>query len=871
VSSQVESRLQAKYNLRLVSAKTTVPVYASDSNLCREQEVKSDRRKKAYDFESIERKWRERWDEMHLFRADDEAPGRKFYVLTMFPYTSGALHIGNASAYVKGDCLVRYHLMRGDNVLSPMGWDTFGLPAENAAILEGIHPRDYTIASIKRMRKQFDRAGWGYDWDREVTTCEPEYYKWTQWIFLKMFENGLAYRAEMPINWCPSCMTGLANEEVVGGVCDRCGAQVTKKRLTQWMLRITTYAQRLLDDLDKLDWSDRVKKMQANWIGRSVGVEVDFPLAESDRAIRVFTTRPDTLYGATFMVLAPEHELVEEITTPERRDEVARYVEGALNRLAVERLAQAGEKTGVFTGAYCINPVNNERIPVWISDYVLAEYGTGAIMSVPGHDQRDFEFAKRFDLPIVRVIAETAQQADEPLEEAYTGPGVMVNSAEFSGMETGTGTEAIVDRLEKEGKGKRAISYRLRDWVFSRQRYWGEPIPIILCDRCGEVAVPEEELPVTLPEVKEYKPTGTGESPLADVPDWVNVKCPTCGGPAKRETNTMPQWAGSSWYFLRYADPANDKRAWDKDKASAWLPVDLYVGGIEHAILHLLYARFYTKFLYDIGEIDFDEPFTRLFNQGMIYKDGAKMSKSKGNLVVPDEVIGPYGSDTFRLYVLFMGPPEKDLEWSDRGVVGAHRFLQRLWETVHDFAPVIADAAPTELLPAEVPAPYDDILRKTHQVIAKVTDDMEGDFHFNTDIAAIMELVNMIRQVEPGALSNETVTSVMRKAVESVLQVVAPMTPHIAEELWQTLGHAESIFRTPWPGYSPEAAKAETVEIPVQVNGKLRARITVDADADESVLRETALADDRIKKHTDAKTIRKVIVVPGKLVNVVVG
>jgi len=823
-----------------------------------------------YDFESVERKWQQRWRDMGLFRVDDNAPGRKFYVLTMFPYPSGDLHIGNASVYVKGDCLVRYHLMRGDNVLSPMGWDAFGLPAENAAIQRNVHPRDYTMDNIARMRRQFERAGWGYDWDREVTTCRPDYYRWTQWIFLKMFEKGLAYRAEMPINWCPNCMTGLANEEVVGGVCDRCGAQVTKKNLTQWMLRITNYADRLLADLDKLDWPERVKKMQANWIGRSVGAEVDFPVDGSDRLIKVFTTRPDTLFGATFMVLAPEHELVTRITTDERCEEVGRYVERSLNRSAVDRLAQAGEKTGVFTGAYCVNPVNDAKIPVWVSDYVLAEYGTGAIMSVPAHDERDFEFAKTFDLPIVRVIAADADQADEPLEEAYTGAGVMVNSARFSGMDTESGTAAIIDWLQERGYGKGSINYRLRDWVFSRQRYWGEPIPIILCDKCGEVAVPEEELPVVLPELEEYKPTGTGDSPLANVADWVNVACPKCGGPARRETNTMPQWAGSSWYFLRYVDARNDRRAWDESKAAAWLPVDLYVGGIEHAVLHLLYARFYTKFLHDIGEVDFDEPFTRLFNQGMIYKDGAKMSKSKGNVVVPDEVIDTYGADTLRLYILFMGPPDKDLEWNDRGVVGAHRFLQRLWEIVHELAPIVADAEAAGLLPKDVPAPFDAILRKTHHVVAKVTEDMEGDFHFNTDIAAIMELVNMIREVGADALGDGNANAVIRKALESVLQVLSPMTPHIAEELWARLGHKESIFRTPWPTYDPEAVRSDTLEIPVQVNGKLRSRIIVGTDADGKAIEEAALADEKVARHTRGKTVRKVVVVPGKLVNIVV-
>ena len=604
-----------------------------------------------YNFKEIEEKWRKIWEENPVNPPDDSKP--KYYCLDMFPYPSGnGLHVGHWRGYVLSDVISRQKLMEGYELLHPMGWDAFGLPAENYAIKTGTHPSEATKKSISNIKRQVNDIAAIYDWDKEINTTDPEYYKWTQWIFIQMFKNGLAYEKEMPLNWCPNCKAVLANEEATNGVCDRCGATVTKKNLRQWMLRITKYADRLLNDLDKLDWPEKVKKMQSDWIGKSYGAEIDFPVDGTDKAIKVYTTRPDTLYGATFMVLSPEHPIVKDITTAEYKDAMDKYCYEASTKSNVSRMTDK-EKTGVFTGSYGINPLNGAKTPIWVSDYVLADYGTGAIMCVPAHDDRDFEFAKKFDLPIIQVISKDGKEV-ENLTEAYTEPGIMINSNEFNGMKSEDAKKKVPDYMEEKGFGKKTVNFKLRDWVFSRQRYWGEPIPLIHCEKCGTVPVPEDQLPVILPNVKSYKPTDTGESPLAAIDEWVNTTCPCCGGPAKRETNTMPQWAGSSWYYLRYCDNHNDKELASKEALKKWLPVDMYVGGVEHAVLHLLYARFYTKFLHDIGVVDFDEPFKRLFNQGMITKDGAKMSKNKGNVVSPDETVENYGCDSLRMYELFI-------------------------------------------------------------------------------------------------------------------------------------------------------------------------------------------------------------------------
>lgn len=798
-----------------------------------------------YDHKAIEKKWRERWEKNPI--NQDGPDKKKYYCLDMFPYPSGnGLHVGHWRGYVLSDVWSRYKVLQNYYVLHPMGWDAFGLPAENDAIKKGIHPKVGTARNIANFKRQLHEISAIYDWDREVNTTDPDYYKWTQWIFVKMFEKGLAYEKEMPINWCPSCKTGLANEEVVGGTCERCGSLVTKKNLRQWMLKITAYAERLLNDLQDLDWPEKVKKMQTDWIGKSYGAEIDFKVDGLDKQIKVFTTRPDTLYGATFMVLAPEHESVPEITTEEQKQAVEEYVFQASTKSSVDRMADK-EKTGVFTGRYAINPLNGAKIPIWISDYVLADYGTGAIMCVPAHDERDFAFAKKFNLPIIQVIKKEGGEAVE-LTEPYTEDGVMINSGIFDGISSKEAKEVIANYLQEHGIGKKTVNYKLRDWVFSRQRYWGEPIPIVHCEKCGAVAVPEDQLPVTLPEVESYEPTGTGESPLAAIEEWVNTTCPKCGGPAKRETNTMPQWAGSSWYFLRYADPHNDKELVSKEMMQKWLPVDIYVGGIEHAVLHLLYARFYTKFLYDIGVVDFEEPFKRLFNQGMITKNGAKMSKSKGNVVSPDELVERYGADSLRMYELFVGPPELDSEWDDRGIDGVYRFINKVWKLI------------TENKDAYV-EPTREMERTRHKLVYEITTRME-DFHLNTVVSGFMEYTNKLANIAKASngLDQET--------IETLIVLLAPFIPHVAEELWEMTGHTESVFKETWPTYDEQKMKEDTIEIAVQVNGKLRSTIEVDLnESKESVLEKAkALVEGKL----DGKNIVKEIYVPGKIVNLVV-
>ncbi|NLY47956.1 MAG: leucine--tRNA ligase [Clostridiales bacterium] len=798
---------------------------------------------KPYNHKEIEKKWRKYWEENPVNVNDGKKP--KYYCLDMFPYPSGSgLHVGHWRGYVISDVWSRYKLLNGYYIIHPMGWDAFGLPAENYAIQKGIHPRIATEQNVAAFKKQINDIAAIYDWDMEVNTTDPGFYKWTQWIFVKMFKEGLAYEKEMPINWCPSCKTGLANEEVVNGGCERCGSPVTKKNLKQWMLRITKYADRLLEDLNKLDWPEKVKKMQTDWIGKSYGAEIDFAVEGSDKSIRVYTTRPDTLYGATFMVLAPEHELVLEITTPDRKEAVEEYIYKASMKSSVDRLADK-EKTGVFTGSYAINPLTKKPIPIWISDYVLADYGTGAIMCVPAHDDRDFEFAKKFGIPIVQVISRDGKE--EKLTEAYTQPGIMINSGEWNGMDSEKAKKEIPDMLEKQGIGKKTVNYKLRDWVFSRQRYWGEPIPIVHCEHCGAVPVPEEELPLLLPEVEKYQPTGTGESPLANIHEWVNTTCPQCGRPAKRETNTMPQWAGSSWYFLRYVDNKNDKELVNKEKAKKYLPVDMYIGGVEHAVLHLLYARFYTKFLKDIGVIDFDEPFIRLFNQGMIYKDGAKMSKSKGNVVSPDELINDYGCDSLRLYELFVGPPELDSEWDDRGIDGVYRFINRFYNLVLDNKDKDAEAT-------------EELLKLRNRFVYDITTRLEN-FSLNTVVSGFMEYNNKLIDMA------KRTGGIDRKTLETAIILLAPFAPHVSEELWSQMGHTTSVFSNTWPTYEEAYLKDDEIEIAVQVNGKTKGTIMIGTEeAKEEVLEKARKA--MAGKITG--TIVKEIYVPGKIVNIVV-
>jgi len=813
-----------------------------------------------YNFKKIEQKWQKYWDKIKLFHADLSKYKNKYYCLMMFPYPSSSLHVGHGRNYIIGDAVARYKMMKGLNVLTPMGWDAFGLPAENAAIKDNVHPQISADRNISTMKRQLTQWGAGYDWDKEVNSSRPEYYKWTQWIFLQLFKKGLAYKKKAAVNWCPSCSTVLANEQVVNGACERCDTKVTQKELEQWFFKITHYTERLLKDLDKLkEWPERVKIMQRNWIGKSTGVRIDFPVVDSKKKLSCFTTRVDTIYGATYMVLAPEHPWIEELVSGEKnKDEIMSFVNGVRGQSVTKRVEADIEKIGIFTGRYVINPVNNEKIQLWIANYVLMEYGTGAVMAVPTHDQRDFEFAKKYKLPL-RVVIDNPKSplSASDMKEAYIEDGVMKNSAQFDGMSNREAMERIADYMESEKIGKRAIHYKLRDWLISRQRYWGAPIPIIYCDKCGIQAVPEKDLPVRLPEDVKFKPHG--ESPLKSVKSFVETKCPGCKGKARREIDTMDTFVDSSWYYLRYLSSNDNKKAFDSKVADRWLPVDQYIGGVEHAILHLLYSRFITKVLYDLKLIGFDEPFGRLFTQGMIIKDGAKMSKSKGNVVSPDELIGRYGADTVRLYTLFIGPPEKDAEWNDRGSEGAYRFLKRLYRLVCDIHEGKKDTATKESDADK------ELKRMTHATIKKVTDDMEKDFHFNTAISSIMELVNQTYLVVGKGDRGKTV----KDAVKTTVILLSPFVPHICEELWQKIGEKDSIFRAKWPSYNAELLKAEVVTIVAQVNGKVRNRFTVPANASEEELKDIILKDAAIKKWTEDKPPRKFIVVPNKLVNIV--
>lgn len=797
-----------------------------------------------YNHKAVEQKWRKNWEADPVNVNDGKKP--KYYCLDMFPYPSGnGLHVGHWRGYVISDVWSRYKMLQGYYLIHPMGWDAFGLPAENYAIKMGVHPAKSTAENVSNIKRQINEIAAIYDWDMEVNTTDPKFYKWTQWIFVKMFKAGLAYEKEFPINWCPSCKTGLANEEVVNGACERCGTPVTKKNLRQWMLKITAYADRLLSDLDKLDWPEKVKKMQSDWIGKSHGAEVDFKVEGTDKAITVYTTRPDTLYGATFMVLAPEHAMAKELAVDETRAEVEDYIFKASMKSSVDRL-QDKEKTGVFTGSYAINPINGAKVPIWLSDYVLADYGTGAIMCVPAHDDRDFEFATKFGIPIVQVIAKDGKEI-ENMTEAYTEPGIMINSGEFNGMSSLDAKRDLPSRLEARGIGKVTTNYKLRDWVFSRQRYWGEPIPIVHCDHCGAVPVPEDQLPLTLPEVESYQPTGTGESPLAAIDEWVNTTCPVCGAPAKRETNTMPQWAGSSWYFLRYVDSHNNEELVSKEKADKLLPVDMYIGGVEHAVLHLLYSRFYTKFLNDIGVVDFDEPFTKLFNQGMITgKNGIKMSKSKGNVVSPDDLVSDYGCDSLRMYELFVGPPELDAEWDDRGIDGVYRFINRFWNLVMDNKD-------------KKVASSKEMIKIRHRMVHDITQRLES-FNLNTVISGFMEYNNKMIDLakKEGGIDQET--------LETAVILLSPFAPHLSEELWEQLGNSGSVFKNQWPEHDEDAMKDDEIEVPVQINGKTKIVISVPAEIskeDAIAAGKEAVAD----KLTG--TIVKEIYVPKKIINIV--
>ena len=800
-----------------------------------------------YNHAQIEKKWQEFWEKNPINKKDDKK--EKYYCLDMFPYPSGAgLHVGHWRGYVISDAWARYQIIKGKYVIHPMGWDAFGLPAENYAIKMGIHPSITTKKNVENIKKQLQQINAIYDWDMEINTTNPKFYKWTQWIFVKMFEKGLAYEKEFPINWCPSCKTGLANEEVVDGKCERCGTAVTKKNLRQWMLKITAYADRLLDDLDTLDWPEKVKKMQSEWIGRSYGAEVNFKLLDSEEQITVFTTRPDTLFGATFLVLAPEHPLVQKITAPSQKSAVEEYIQKAANKSNVERMAVTDkDKTGVFTGAYAVNPMNGEKVPVWISDYVLADHGTGAIMCVPAHDARDFAFAKKFNLPIIQVISKDGKE--EELTEAYTeANGIMIHSGKWNGQESAVLKKEAPLEIEKMGIGKKTVSYKLRDWVFSRQRYWGEPIPIVHCPKCGNVAVPVEELPLKLPEVKNYEPTGTGESPLASITDWVNCTCPKCGGPAKRETNTMPQWAGSSWYFIRYVDRDNDKELVSREKADQYLPVDMYIGGVEHAVLHLLYSRFWTKFLYDIGVVGFQEPFLKLFNQGMILgPEGTKMSKSLGNVISPDDLVRDYGCDALRLYELFVGPPELDAAWDARGIDGVYRFMNRFYALVLDSKDKTVEETK-------------EMVRLRHNLVHDIEERFES-FNLNTVVSGFMEYNNAMLDIAKKSGGMDL------KTLQTFSILLAPFAPHLAEECYHLTGGEASVFAASWPAYDDKEREADEIKVPVQINGKVKIILEVPKDiAKEEILEKARVAlGERL-----SGTILKEVYVPAKIVNFVV-
>ncbi len=821
--------------------------------------------KEKYNFKEIEKKWQKYWEENDCFKTEEDDSKEKYYCLEMFPYPSGKLHMGHVRNYSIGDVVARFKKMDGFNVLHPMGWDSFGLPAENAAIKHGIHPNIWTWDNIAEMRSQLKQLGLSYDWNREVATCHPDYYKWMQWIFIQFYNRGLAYKKENPVNWCPSCKTVLANEQVVDGCCERCKSPVGKKNLSQWYLKITDYAERLLDNLDTLDgWPNKVKIMQRNWIGKSVGAEVDFEIKDSDEKLTVFTTRVDTIYGTTYMVLAPEYpSVLSMVEGTEYEKPVKEYIEKVEHMNDIERTSTVNEKTGVFIGKYAINPFTKKEIPIYISDYVLMGYGTGAVMGVPAHDQRDFEFATKFGIDIIPVVDPGDPEIDlNNLKEACAAEGTLINSGEFNGMNNRDAIGKFIEIVEEQGIGKKTVNYRLRDWLISRQRYWGCPIPMIYCEDCGWVPEKEENLPVMLPTDVEF--TGKGESPLTTSKSFGDTVCPICGKPAKREMDTMDTFLDSSWYFLRYCDPKNDKAPFDPKKAEYWMNVDQYIGGVEHAILHLMYARFFQMALYDMGLVKDEEPFKNLLTQGMVNKDGKKMSKSLGNVVSPEEIINKYGADTARLFILFAAPPERELDWSDAGVEGSYRFLNRVYRLVYE----IKEKYPEVPSAFEIKSDADKSLNYTlNFTIKKVSEDVGGRFSFNTAISSIMELVNeMYRYKEQGCVNE----GLLGKAVKDLILILSPFVPHICEEMWEHIGQTESVTTMSWPEYDEDALVKESVEVVVQINGKVKEKMMVAADAGKSELEKIALENERIKALLDGKTVVKVVAVPGRLINIVV-
>ncbi|HPC24250.1 MAG TPA: leucine--tRNA ligase [Fervidobacterium sp.] len=816
---------------------------------------------KEYKPQEIEAKWQKVWAERKVFDTPQYSDRPKYYSLVMFPYPSGTLHVGHVKNYVIGDIVARYKRMQGYNVLHPFGYDAFGLPAENAAIAHKIHPKKWTLDNIKIIRGQIKKLGISYDWNREVITCTEDYYKWTQWVFLKLYEAGLAYKKPGAVNWCPSCQTVLANEQVKEGKCERCGTTVTMKYLEQWYFKITDYAEKLLDGLDKLPgWPEHVKTMQRNWIGKSTGAEVDFPIDGMDKTIRIFTTRPDTIYGVTFMAIAPESPLVSELVTSEQKAEV----EDFLARVALEdrfkRTSLEAKKEGVFLGRYAVNPLTGERIPIYVANYILYEYGTGAIMAVPGHDQRDFDFAKEYGIDIKQVVR--PKDGDWNVQERpYEGEGIIVNSGEFNGLESSKGIEEITKYIEEKGYGKRSVQYKLRDWLISRQRYWGAPIPVVYCDKCGVVPVAEKDLPVRLPENVEFLPTG--QSPLTLSEEFKHTTCPKCGGPAHREVETMDTFVDSSWYYLRYVNPKLEDRPFETEDVNNWLPVDQYIGGVEHAVLHLLYSRFITKVLNDLGYVNFDEPFENLFTQGMIYKDGWKMSKSKGNVVSPDDMIQKYGADTLRMYILFMAPPEKDAEWNDAGIEGVNRFIRRLWNNYYRILDLLSSDNENSV---DLTKEEKSLRRKLHSMIKKIKEDIEGGFKFNTAIAGLMEFNNQLMEYLDNV--ERPNTKLLKEVAENVALILSPFAPHMAEEMWSDLGKDTLIVNEKWPEYDPSALEQEEMTVVVQVNGKVRGKLIVPVEITEDEIKKAAL--EQAARSIEGKTIINVIYVKGKLINIVV-
>ncbi len=816
-----------------------------------------------YKFTEIEKKWQEKWKSADVFKTVEREDKEKYYVLEMFPYPSGKLHMGHVRNYSIGDVIARFKTMKGYNVLHPMGWDSFGLPAENAAIKRGAAPSEWTWNNIDEMRSQLSELGLSYDWDREVATCHPDYYKWMQWIFIQFYKKGLAYKKENPVNWCPSCQTVLANEQVVDGCCERCGTEVGKKELSQWYFKITDYAERLLSNLEKLPgWPEKVKTMQKNWIGKSIGAEVTFKIEGYDKSMEIFTTRPDTLYGVTYMVMAPEHPYVEELVAgSEYEAPVKAYLDKVQHMSDIQRTSATNEKTGEFIGRYAINPVNGKKVPIYISDYVLMDYGTGAIMAVPAHDQRDFDFAKKFDLEIIPVVDTEDPDIDVyDLKAAFAAEGNMINSESFTGMNNKEAIAKIIDYLEEKGIGKKSINYRLRDWLISRQRYWGTPIPMIYCEDCGWVPEKEENLPVLLPTDVEF--TGKGESPLTTSKTFAQAVCPKCGKPARREMDTMDTFLDSSWYFLRYCDAKNDKEAFNLDKVKYWMSVDQYIGGVEHAILHLMYARFFQMALYDLGLVHTEEPFINLLTQGMVIKDGKKMSKSIGNVVSPAEIIEKYGADTARLFILFAAPPERELDWSDQGVEGCYRFINRVYRLVYEFADECRDAATDYKLEGKADKELAYVMNYT---IKKVSDDVGDRFNFNTAISSIMELVNEMYKYKEGTINR----GLFRAAIENLVLVLSPFTPHVCEEMWEHLGHSTFIYKESWPACDERALVKDTVEVVVQINGKVKEKMDVPMGLNKEEFEKLAMENEKIQQLISGKNVIKVIAVPNKLVNIV--